>query len=167
MKELKKYSWIGIIFVWIVGTIWHFVYEWSGSQFIVGLFFPVSESVWEHMKLIFFPMLLYSFYMEWKLKDTFPCIGSSLMAGILSGTCLIPVFFYTYSGVLGTNYMTLDIAAFLGSVAGAFFVTYRLTQSGKTVVPEGGWRIFVGALAVCFLLFTYQQPDLGIFICPE
>ena len=63
MKNLKLDMIIGIIFVSAIGTLWHFVYEWSGQNFIVGFFFPVNESTWEHMKMLFFPMLLYSLYM--------------------------------------------------------------------------------------------------------
>ena len=77
MKQLKTTAIIGILFVLIVGTLSHYVYEWSGKAFLVGFFFPVSESTWEHMKLIFFPMLLYGFYMNRRLRDKFPCITSA------------------------------------------------------------------------------------------
>ncbi|MDD7025196.1 MAG: DUF6512 family protein, partial [Oscillospiraceae bacterium] len=58
MNKLKCYTITGILFVIITGTISHFVYEWSQNNFILGLFFPVNESTWEHMKLLFFPMLI-------------------------------------------------------------------------------------------------------------
>lgn len=166
MKELKRYSLIGMIFVWIAGTIWHFVYEWSGNNRIVGLFFPVNESVWEHMKLLFFPMLLYAFYMERRLKDTFPCIGSALLAGILAGTFLIPIFFYAYTGILGKNNIVLDVAVFLCSVAGAFLIVYRLALSCKADRFRTLLKLAVSVLAVSFLLFTYNPPDLEIFVDP-
>ena len=58
MNTLKKYIIKGTIFVLITGVISHFVYEWSGNNRLVGLFFPTNESVWEHMKLCFYPYLL-------------------------------------------------------------------------------------------------------------
>ena len=60
MKKLKKYVWIGILFCLILGSLSHFFYSWTLSNPIVGIFCPVSESAWEHMKLVFFPVLLYS-----------------------------------------------------------------------------------------------------------
>lgn len=47
----KKYRYeiYGILFTAAAGTLLHFVYEWSGSAVIVGLFAPVNESVWEHI----------------------------------------------------------------------------------------------------------------------
>lgn len=166
MKTLKRYSMLGVLFVWIVGTIWHFVYEWSGNNRILGLIFPVNESVWEHMKLIFFPMLLYALYMKQKLKNTFPCIGSALLTGILTGTFLIPVIFYTYTGILGKNNIVLDVATFLCSVVSAFLVVYRLTLSCKTDRDKFLLKLAVCMIAVCFFVFTYNPPELGIFEDP-
>ncbi len=60
MKRLKYFTMGGILFVLITGSLAHFLYDWSGNNLIIGLFSPVSESIWEHMKLIFFPMLIYS-----------------------------------------------------------------------------------------------------------
>ena len=45
----------------ILGTIFHFTYEWSGKKVIIGLFSAVNESTWEHLKLLFFPMLITTF----------------------------------------------------------------------------------------------------------
>ena len=58
-KRLYISTIIGTIFVSAAGTLLHFVYGWTGNHFIVGLFAPVNESTWEHMKLLYFPMLLY------------------------------------------------------------------------------------------------------------
>ena len=60
IKEFyKKYVVIGFFVVGILGTLFHFVYDWSGKMWFVGLFVPVNESTWEHMKLLFVPMLIY------------------------------------------------------------------------------------------------------------
>ena len=54
IKEFyKKYVVIGFFVVGILGTLFHFVYDWSGQMWFVGLFVPVNESTWEHMKLLF------------------------------------------------------------------------------------------------------------------
>lgn len=49
---------VGAIFSLAVGALSHFFYEWSGGSTAAGIFFPVNESVWEHMKLVFFPFLV-------------------------------------------------------------------------------------------------------------
>lgn len=166
MNKLKSYTIIGILFVIITGTISHFIYEWSGNNFILGFFFPVNESTWEHMKLCFFPMLLYAFYMNRKLKATYPCISSALLFGTLSGTCLIPVLFYTYSGILGQNYTVLDISTFVISVLFAFVAVYRMTIHCNADAYLFPLKLCVFLTTICFFLFTYLPPDIGIFDNP-
>ena len=166
MSKLKLYTIAGTIFVIITGSLAHFVYEWSGKNFILGFFFPVNESTWEHMKLCFFPMLIYSFFMNKRLKDDYPCVTTALLSGILLGTFFIPVIFYTYSGILGSNYVPLDIAVFAISVIIAFWAVYKLTLSCKMISCSFRLGLFVFVIAVCFLVFTYIPPDIGLFIAP-
>lgn len=166
MKKLKKYTFSGALFVLLTGTLSHFVYQWSGNNFIVGFFVPVSESTWEHMKLCFFPMLLYSFFMNHRLKYDFPCVTSGLLSGILLGTFLIPVMFYTYTGILGNHYLPFDIATFLASVLVTFVTVYRLALSCRLHAHTTWLAVAVFAMLLCFLVFTYFPPSLGLFHSP-
>lgn len=166
MKQLKHYTIIGIFFVLILGTLSHFLYDWSGDHYIVGLFTPVNESVWEHMKLVFFPMLLYSLIMIYKFKSTYPCITFALCCGTLAGTLLIPVLYYAYTSILSKDSFILDIGIFILSILAAFLLVYRLTLScspgAYTLLP----CFLVCILFICFMLFTYHPPDAEIFENP-
>lgn len=167
MKQLKIYTIIGIFFVFLTGTLSHFVYDWSKHNSIVGLFAPVSESVWEHMKLLFFPMLLYSLFVIFKLNQNRSCIASSFFFGILTGTLLIPVFFYGYIVVLGKDVFILDLLTFMLSIVIAFFLAYRLTLSCSLQSYTVLLCTLVCILGICFVLFTYHPPDLEIFTPPH
>lgn len=166
MTQLKRYTIIGAIFVTILGTLSHFFYDLSNQNFIVGFFSPINESTWEHMKLVFFPMLLFSLFVISKLKESNPCITSAFLSGILIGTLLIPLIFYTYTGILGYNVFVLDLLTFLLSVIGAFFVAYRLTLSCRMQEYTMLLWIAVGVVFLCFLLFTIAQPDIALFADP-
>jgi len=166
MKTLKKYTIIGIIFVLITGTISHFVYDWSGQNVFVGFFLPVNESIWEHKKLIFFPMLLYSFYVNKKMKDTNSCVTSSFLFGTLVGTVLIPIIFYTYSGILGFNLLILDLLTFALSVLGGFYAAYKATLSCRFTSYERLLKIAVFLMAIAFFFFSYFPPDIAFFENP-
>lgn len=155
MTKLKHYTILGIIFVAIFGTLSHFVYEWTDNNFIAGFFFPVNESTWEHLKLLFFPMLFYSFYMNHQLKNNYPCITSSLCLGILLGTLSIPVIFYTYTYLLGHHTLVLDIATFLLSVLIAFITVYKFTMSCKAENYKLLLNFFVLIMMFLFFVFTY------------
>lgn len=163
MKKLKQYIITGMIFVIFTGFLSHFLYEWTGQNFIIGLLTPVNESVWEHMKLIFFPMLLYSLLMNFKFSEHYPCITPSLYFGIIFGTLLIPSFFYAYTGILGHNVFFLDIAIFILSIIIAFFTVYKLTLSCKINSFAFLLYCIICIFIVCFLLFTYNPPNGEIF----
>ena len=163
MVKLKRYTIIGIIFTVILGVIGHFVYEWTGGSFVAGLFFPINESTWEHMKLVFFPMLLYSLFAERKLKDESECISKAYMLGILAGTFAIPVIFYTYSGILGYNLAWLNILTFVVSVIIGFIVVYVVAKNCKN---DKGTQLLKGiifALTIAFMVFTYYPPNISLF----
>ena len=79
-----------------LGTILHFMYEWLGEAVWIAPFSGVNESTWEHMKLLFWPMLLFLavqsiFFRDY---DSFICVK---LRGILIGLCLIPTLFYLYN----------------------------------------------------------------------
>lgn len=170
-KKLTCYTLAGILFVSIVGTLLHFTYEWSWQNFFAALISPVNESTWEHIKMLFFPMLFYSIFEASRLKTDWPGIFCANAAGILTGVVLIPVIFYTYTGILGTNYLAADILTFLISVIAAFLASYRLTLlfSKSSLHPllcfllEG----CVWLLMLCFFVFTFYPPAIALFISPQ
>ena len=58
LGKLEKTQIVVTIVSIILGTILHFTYEVLEENIVVGAFSAVNESVWEHLKLIFFPMLI-------------------------------------------------------------------------------------------------------------
>lgn len=60
------------LFISILGTLLHFTYEWSQNNAIVGLFSAVNESTWEHLKLLFFPMLFLTLFELFFFRDRLP-----------------------------------------------------------------------------------------------
>ncbi len=161
MRKLKTNLIAGFVFVSILGSLAHFFYQWSGENSLVGLFTPVNESTWEHMKLLFFPALLYLPIASHFLKDEYPNIENALACGIVLGTLFIPTFFYTYSGILGFQVIPLDIASFFLAVAVLFGTAYKL--SSQNTQPRNICPLLLIVLAFCLLFFTYTPPALGIF----
>ena len=166
MKQMKSYTIGGIFFVLILGSFSHFFYEWSGNNPIIGLFSPVNESTWEHMKLIFFPMLLYSFVTVPMLRNNYPCICSDYLAGTIIGTLLVPVIFYTYTGILGYHTLVLDIVTFALSVMIAFIVAYRLALSCRVKSYSAVLYGVVILMFISFMVFSYYPPRIGLFSEP-
>lgn len=156
----------GFLFTSVLGTLSHFFYEWSGRSMLAGLFCPISESVWEHMKLLFFPALLFCLLVKFLCKNIVPNMTLPVLSGILTGSTFIPVFFYTYSGILGFTVVWLDIAIFYLCTGITFTMAAKLYSSQKT----GRFRFLIYGLtilyAILFFLFTFIRPNLSLFQSP-
>ena len=150
MNSKKLFIW-GFLFMSVIGTLLHFVYEWSGNNSIVRLFAPWNESTWEHMKLLFF-----------KLPEQSP-IPVALSIGTLVGLALIPILFYTYTGVLGFSVMAIDIAIFYISVLGAFLIGWFLNDNRELANRRGLLLTCLVILAILFFIFSYYPPEIGLF----
>ena len=148
------------------GTILHFLYGWLGEAVWIAPFSGVNESTWEHMKLLFWPMLIFAIVQSlfFRERGDFFCVK---LCGILLGLGLIPVLFYTYNGVVGRSPDWLNIAIFFISAAIAYIYETRLFKSGSTDCKSPRSAIAVLAvLALLFVVFTFATPRLGIFKDP-
>ncbi len=164
MKGLKFYMIIGIIVVSVLGTFLHFAYTLSDNNFLVGLFSPINESIWEHTKLIYFPMLIHSLYLNKKLRSKYPCITSAMISGALLGVLLIIVLFYTYSGIIGFNFTFADISIFYISVIISFYFAYRQTLSCKNDKFNILFKALNIVLICLYIVFTVFPPDIPLFV---
>lgn len=166
-NRIKRCFFAGAILTVILGTLSHFFYEWSGRNPAAALFFPVNESTWEHMKLLFFPMLICSLLISSCLKEKPASLRSALLAGNLLGTFLIPVLFYTYTGIAGQNYLWADIAVFILSVLAAWSIAWKLRNSEN--ISRFRAVIFAAAviLGAAFFIFTFRVPGLPLFQDPR
>ena len=161
IKKLNITMIIGILAVWVSGSLFHFVYDWTGKNTFIGMFFPINESTWEHMKLVFLPMNLYGIYTWYALKDRFAASGFAILLGANVATWAIPFLYYTYMGVLGFSRMWLDIACFA-------LEYHVLKKSGNESFVLGTWIMAVidFVMAAAFVSCSYGAPALGIFAKP-
>ena len=97
--NLIKFQIFSAIFVIILGTILHFTYTWSKNNSLIGLFSAINESTWEHLKLLFFPMLITTTIGYFIFQDSFPNFLCSKTIGIIIAMLFTVIFFYTYTGI--------------------------------------------------------------------
>ena len=148
------------------GTILHFLYDWLGGAVWVAPFSGVNESTWEHIKLLFWPMLLFAVVESFFFRDRadFWCVK---LRGTLIGLILIPVLFYTYNGVVGKSPDRVNIGIFFVSAAVAYLYEARRLKREESICknPKISLVLLV-IIAVLFVVFTFRTPQLGIFQDP-
>lgn len=163
-KQVLFFELVGVVFIIIFGSILHFTFEWSGSNAVVGVFSAVNESVWEHLKLGFWPAIVFAL-IEFKYLKKEP--NNFLFAktiGIYLIPIIIMVIFYSYTTVLGESILVIDILSFVIAVIVGQLVSYKLL-TGKTL-PYNLDMVSLTALillGLAFALFTFYPPQLGLF----
>lgn len=165
MIKKFKYEIFSFIFILIFGVILHFSYEWSNNNLFVGSFSSVNESVWEHLKLIYFPTLITIIIGSIYNHENYTNYLSAKTKGLLSSLVFTVVFFYTYTGILGYNIAFIDISSFFIAVLIGEFVSiknmiYKTKDNFTTSI------IILIFLFLSFIIFTYFPPKIGLFKDP-
>ena len=165
-RSIGLWQLMGFAVTSLFGTILHFLYDWLSESKWAAPFSGVNESTWEHMKLLFWPMFIFSIIQSFFFKghEDFWCIK---LRGILTGLILIPVMFYTYNGVIGKSPDWINIAIFFISAAIAYIYEIRGFLKQKAVCRKP-WLAFTTlcVISVLFIVFTFTPPEIGIFSDP-
>ena len=95
MSDKKWRTWevLGLLFVLAAGNLLHFVYDWTGQSPVVGALAAVNESVWEHMKLLTTPWVLWSIAELVAVGRSGLPVTAARAAGLLAGLAAIPMLF--------------------------------------------------------------------------
>ena len=165
-KEAFLWSLAGFATVSALGTFLHFLYDLSGKKRWAALISGVNESTWEHMKLLFFSMLIFAVaeYFFFGFRRDFWCIQ---LQSVLLGQILIPVIFYTYNGVIGKSPDWINISIFF--ITAFFAFRYQAKQLQKETIlscsPALAITLLAG-IAILFGVFTFYPPELSLFLDP-
>ena len=163
-KKLFRYELLGFVFVCLLGTAMHFFFEWSNNSVFVGLFCPVNESVWEHLKLLYMPFSIWSIIEFFNFKSK-KCFFFSRAAGILSGLLATVFIYYTFTGASGNESMVIDIASFIIGVGVSFLIGYIILKNRRlhSLFAEICSVLFLLVVFCLFILFTFAPPCIPLF----
>ncbi len=157
---------VGVILVSILGTLLHFLFDWTNSTFI-ALFSAVNESTWEHMKIFFFPMLFFAIIEKFFIGGEYKNFWCVKIKSTLLGLILIPIIFYTLRGVFGTTPDWINITIFFLSVIISFVYENRHLEKSDVLCKYSEESIFLFCvISIIFFLFTFFPPEIPLFKDP-
>ena len=158
---------VGFIFTAILGVILHFLYDWTGQNVIIGTFSAVNESIFEHMKLLFFPMFLFSLIEKRFVGKDYENFWCAKLFGIVLGVLLIPVLYYTIRGVFGMIPDWVNIVIFFITDLVSYVTETRLlTQNSKLCESSKTAFLLLVLIALVFVAFTFAPPQIPLFEDP-
>ena len=117
---------IETVLIIVLGVILHFLYDWCGKNKFVATFSAVNESTWEHLKLAFFPILIFGIVDFIFVRPYANNVVFATTIALFSSITIITMLFYLYLGVLGKNVDVLNINIFVIAVIIAKYIGYRI-----------------------------------------
>lgn len=163
-KHLLIWEIAGIFFLICAGALLHFAYQWLHQLTIVGIISPVNESVWEHLKLGFWSLVLFSIIEYLFIKDE---INNFLLAkglGILTLQSFILTVFYIYTIFSKKPNLVLDILSYILGCIFCQFISYIvLTRTAKRRILNRVGLTVILIHAIILITFTFAPPQLPIF----
>jgi hypothetical protein len=165
---IVKWEAAGIPFTVLIGLALHYAFAWSGYWPPVALVAAVNESVWEHLKLAFWPSLLWALLEYFVFRLGVQNFWAAKSLALLVAPTVIVITFYGYTSLLGRNVLALDIATFviaiaIGQLSSALLVKSELKFNW--VRSTGGLLLTIQLAA--YSSFTFYPPAFGMFEDPR
>lgn len=166
-KSLGRWQLAGFLFTSVLGTFLHFLFDISRQNVIAALFSAVNESIWEHMKLLYYPMVLFAVIAYFSGGKDIPGFWCKKLAGIALGLGLIPVLYYTYTGVLGVSADWYNVTIFFIAAAVAYWAEAKLFQKNTDCpLPDWAALLSVFLIGAVFAVLTFLPPHIPFFRDP-
>ncbi|NIO48226.1 MAG: hypothetical protein GTN73_02130 [Candidatus Aminicenantes bacterium] len=161
---ILKWELGGVVVIFLSGSVLHFVFDWAREWPPAALIAAVNESVWEHLKLAFWPGLIYGLIEFLFLKAKTKNFWVAKTCGLFTMPVIIAAVFYGYTALTGSHILWLDIALFGLAVVAGQVISFAL-MVGEPFGPK--IRIAAGLvlvlMIVAFSLFSYLPPRWPLF----
>lgn len=158
-----------------LGSLFHFVYEWSGNNNGTAWFAATNESVWEHLKLIFWPAFLFTITMslyqrfngKGQLEDQ--DVWFSRAIGLAASFFFVAGLFYAYTrgqaenSNVGVDIMLFVLGVILLSVVAWFMRCKPGVNRWTQFFGIGMWMVWLGL----FVIFSYEPPTTSFLWNPN
>lgn len=163
-KKLAGFICLGIAVQFIIGGVYHFVYGILGGNSLVGLIAPANESIFEHIKLVPVPWLVWWSFIYYLKKNEVDVNRwyTACLASILCGVLFVPFFYYFYSGALGIKSMIADILNLLAASAVSQLFALHVYNRSSGIAKKRA-LLYILLLIVLLALLTALSPRLPIF----
>jgi hypothetical protein len=165
-KNIARWEIAGFFFVLIFGSLLHFAFELSGFWKPVALLAAANESTWEHLKMVFWPGLVffiaqYYFLRNMECTNRFWCAKAVCL---LLMPLVIAVGWYAAIGLLGENNFTVNIILFVGAIIIGQLASYLiLTSKISTSINHKRSIVIILLLTLAFATLTYLPPKIFLF----
>lgn len=156
----KKLTLTNIILVFFLSFVTHFIYNIFPNN-IIACFFPINESIFEHLKMAFttYVIVLIIDYFLFKVKNNNLVISIyvSAITTIISLAILFPIAF----NLFGENMIITFVVYFITIVLG-LLVGYKILEKNDLFLRDVGLIAIVITMIV-FALLTFYPLNIKTY----
>lgn len=165
-NRLKKWEIGGVFWITIVGSLLHFIYEWSNKSTIGAVFGPVNESLWEHLKLGYWSLAFYMIIEYWFIRRYTNNFLIAKTTGILAMNLLIVIGVSAYTAISKKHIFILDIGLFILGAILCQYISFKIMEKGtNNILNKAGLVLFI-LIGFVLVFFTFKPLHYSIFRDP-
>ncbi len=155
----------GFLFIGLVGAALHFTYELSDfSSNVVAYFSAVNESTWEHLKMVYFPGLVFALIEYTYVRGQVNNYLVAKTASLFVMPFVITAGWYAYAPAVGRSIFQVDLLLFYVATLIGQVVSYKLLTRAPLAPRYHQYAIGVFVtLFVAFSTLTFYAPRIFLF----
>lgn len=168
-RQLLLWEVAGCVWIMAASSLLHFVHELSGFNTVAAAFGSVNESTWEHLKLFFWPGLVFALVQYRWVKSYAKNYWLAKAAGLITTPIVVVASFYLYLAVAIPVFSGGNIVFDIGTGALGVFVggavSYRILigESRPCRFEPTLPVLAIVGLAAAFVLLTYFPIRIFLF----
>ena len=165
---MKREKIISIFLIFGLCFLTHFIYDILPCT-LTAIFFPVNESIWEHMKMLFTTIILYhaleSIYFHVKEIKKENLWISAFVSALISIPIYLVMFLPIYYSI-GENMVITFIILFI-TIAIVECINYKILEMDS--IPYNSMISFILIIIsyIVFAYLTYNPPKTDLFFDTE
>lgn len=161
---IKKTRIISSIGIFLLCFLFHFIYEWFPNS-LTSIFFPVNESIWEHMKLLFTSVVAYGI-IDYIILQIFDIKYNNFFTNLfISALGIIPIYlsmFLPLYYIFGEN-MILNISIMIIAIIISQIISYFILTKKECYNLNIASLILIIISYIIFAYLTYNPVKNNLF----
>ncbi len=160
---IKKVKIIDVFIIFSLCFLFHFIYQKFPNIF-TSLFFPVNESIWEHMKLFLTPYLLITL-IDYNTFKIFKINNNNLLLSTVVSILFSIIFYLTLYIPINNTFtesMFINISLMFITISLSQLISYWLLTKEKLIINKTSPYVIV-LILLLFSYLTYKPIHNNLF----
>ncbi len=162
--NLKQIKIIAIFGIFLISFFSHFIYSFIPNTFF-SFFFPVNESIWEHMKIPFTSTLIYGIIDYILLKNNNINYHNFPFQLWFTSIITIPIYLIVYLPIyklIGENLVISILLLFIVYTISQY-ISYKILKYKELKILNNITILVILSIYVLFIYLTYNPPHTYLF----